>query len=101
MGLSRRIFTKEVKLAAVQRLEQGVSIGEVGDHPRCYLGLNCNCRFGGASTSDLSPSTMNDRMRYIVSSCRRSNTKSLRMQMKNSASPRNAASVSGSRMSAR
>jgi transposase len=29
MGLSRRIFTKEFKLAAVQRLEQGVSIGEV------------------------------------------------------------------------
>ena len=29
MGLSRRIFTKEFKLAAVQRLEQGVSMGEV------------------------------------------------------------------------
>ena len=29
MGLSRRIFTKEFKLAAVRRLEQGVSIGEV------------------------------------------------------------------------
>jgi transposase len=29
MGLSRRIFTKEFKLAAVQRLEQGVSLGEV------------------------------------------------------------------------
>ena len=29
MGLSRRMFTKEFKLAAVQRLEQGVSIGEV------------------------------------------------------------------------
>ena len=28
MGLSRRIFTKEFKLAAVRRLEQGVSIGE-------------------------------------------------------------------------
>ena len=28
MGLSRRIFTKEFKLAAVQRLEQGISIGE-------------------------------------------------------------------------
>ena len=28
MGLSRRLFTKEFKLAAVQRLEQGVSIGE-------------------------------------------------------------------------
>ena len=28
MGLSRRIFTKECKLAAVRRLEQGVSIGE-------------------------------------------------------------------------
>src|SRR5580693_8377009 len=29
MGLSRRIFTKEFKLAAVQRLERGSSIGEV------------------------------------------------------------------------
>src|ERR1700692_1629366 len=29
MGLSRRLFTKEFKLAAVRRLEQGVSIGEV------------------------------------------------------------------------
>jgi transposase len=29
MGLSRRIFTKEFKLAAVRRLEQGISIGEV------------------------------------------------------------------------
>ena len=28
MGLSRRLFTKEFKLAAVRRLEQGVSIGE-------------------------------------------------------------------------
>ncbi len=29
MGLSRRRFTREFKLAAVQRLEQGVSIAEV------------------------------------------------------------------------
>jgi transposase len=29
MGLSRRIFTKEFKLAAIQRLERGSSIGEV------------------------------------------------------------------------
>ena len=28
MGISRRLFTKEFKLAAVQRLEQGVSIAE-------------------------------------------------------------------------
>lgn len=28
MGLSRRQFTKEFKLAAVRRLEQGISIGE-------------------------------------------------------------------------
>ena len=28
MGLSRRQFTKEFKLAAVRRLEQGVTIGE-------------------------------------------------------------------------
>ena len=29
MGLTRRQFTKEFKLAAIQRLERGVSIGEV------------------------------------------------------------------------
>ena len=29
MRLSRRMFTREFKLAAVQRLEQGVSLGEV------------------------------------------------------------------------
>src|ERR1017187_6681498 len=29
MGLSRRQFTQEFKLAAVRRLEQGVSVGEV------------------------------------------------------------------------
>src|SRR6195256_4941431 len=29
MGLSRRQFTREFKLAAVQRLEEGVSLGEV------------------------------------------------------------------------
>lgn len=29
MGLSRRTFAKEFKLAAVQRLEQGASLGEV------------------------------------------------------------------------
>src|SRR5579863_5472218 len=29
MGVSRRMFTKEVKLSAVQRLERGVAIGEV------------------------------------------------------------------------
>jgi transposase len=28
MGLARRLFTKEFKLAAVRRLEQGVTIGE-------------------------------------------------------------------------
>ena len=29
MGLSRRMFTREFKLAAVQRLERGSSVGEV------------------------------------------------------------------------
>lgn len=29
MGLSRRQFTKEFKLAAIKRLEQGVPVGEV------------------------------------------------------------------------
>lgn len=37
MGLSRRTFAKEFKLAAVQRLEQGASLGEVARVPsvRC------------------------------------------------------------------
>ena len=38
MGLSRRMFTKEFKLAAVQRLEQGISMGEVAR----ALGVNPN-----------------------------------------------------------
>src|ERR1035438_1440600 len=38
MGLSRRRFTKEFKLAAVRRLEQGVSIGEAAR----ALELNAN-----------------------------------------------------------
>ena len=29
MGMSRRQFTKEFKLAAVRRLEEGVSLGEL------------------------------------------------------------------------
>jgi len=29
MGLSRRRFTREFKMAAIERLEQGVSVGEV------------------------------------------------------------------------
>jgi transposase-like protein len=29
MGMSRRQFTKEFKLAAVRRLEEGVSLGDV------------------------------------------------------------------------
>jgi len=29
MGVSRRAFTREMKLAAIQRLETGASIGEV------------------------------------------------------------------------
>src|SRR5579862_5946838 len=39
MGLSRRMFTKEFKLAAVQRLERGSSIG--GEVARA-LGVNPN-----------------------------------------------------------
>jgi transposase-like protein len=32
MGLSRRQFTREFKLAAVRRLEAGVSLAEVPDN---------------------------------------------------------------------
>ena len=46
MGLSRRTFTKEFKLAAVRRLEQGVSLGEVAR----ALEVNPNVlRAGGVS----------------------------------------------------
>ena len=44
MGLSRRLFTKEFKLAAVRRLEQGVSIAEVARG----LEVNPTCCTGGA-----------------------------------------------------
>src|SRR5471030_3069083 len=37
MGLSRRLFTKEFKLAAVRRLEQGVSIGETARLTGLYV----------------------------------------------------------------
>ena len=46
MGLSRRQFTKEFKLAAVRRLEEGVSLREVARalevNPMC-------CTVGGVS----------------------------------------------------
>ena len=38
MGLSRRQFTQEFKLAAIRRLEQGVSIGEVALAAEAYVG---------------------------------------------------------------
>ena len=34
MGISRRLFTKEFKLAAVRRLEQGVKIAEAAGVPK-------------------------------------------------------------------
>ncbi len=46
MGLSRRIFTKEFKLAAVRRLEQGFTIGEAA---RVVL-LSSNCVNGLGKT---------------------------------------------------
>ena len=48
MGLSRRIFTKEFKLAAVRRLEQGVSIGEAARALEVSLARTC-CTVGGRS----------------------------------------------------
>ena len=50
MGLSRRRFTREFKLAAVQRLEQGVSIAEVAR----ALEVNPNVlhRWGGSFGKD-------------------------------------------------
>ena len=38
MGLSRRQFTKEFKLAAIQRLEMGVSVAEVARASRACVG---------------------------------------------------------------
>ena len=46
MGLSRRLFTKEFKLAAVRRLEQGVSIAEVA------RGLEVNLAEARSSTGE-------------------------------------------------
>ena len=61
MGLSRRQFTKEFKLAAVRRLEQGVSIRGsgtcAGGRPQRYAAMaagvplqacsGCRCREAG------------------------------------------------------
>ena len=44
MRLSRRMFTKEFKLAAVQRLERGSSLGEVAR----ALEVNPNVPFANA-----------------------------------------------------
>src|ERR1700683_2304572 len=44
MGLSRRMFTKEFKLAAVQRLERGSSIGEVARALEGYRNVLHRCR---------------------------------------------------------
>ncbi len=55
MGLSRRTFTKEFKLAAVRRLEQGVSIGEVARelevNPVCCTAGDGNSARGGQRVS--------------------------------------------------
>jgi transposase-like protein len=48
MGLSRRQFTKEFKLAAVRRLEQGVAIAEVAR----ALEVNPNVRELSATMRD-------------------------------------------------
>ena len=47
MGLSRRQFTKEFKLAAVRRLENGVSIAEVARG--LEVNANVPCTAGGVS----------------------------------------------------
>ena len=49
MGLPRRLFTKEFKLAAVRRLEQGVSIGEVA------RGLEVNPNVAASLAARVSP----------------------------------------------
>ena len=55
MGLSRRQFTKEFKLAAVRRLEQGVSIGEAARALEVGLGLFCNFTIWRISCVPLHP----------------------------------------------
>jgi transposase-like protein len=42
MGVSRRLFTKEFKLAAVRRLEQGISIAEAARALEVSNRLLCN-----------------------------------------------------------
>jgi transposase-like protein len=46
MGLSRRRFTKEFKLAAIQRLEMGASLAEVA---RAFEVNPTYCSAGGGS----------------------------------------------------
>ena len=53
MGLSIRKFTKEFKLAAVRRLEQGVSTAEVA----WALEVNPNVLTAGGGSSGISPVT--------------------------------------------
>ena len=50
MGLSRRMFTKEFKLAAVQRLEQGVSLSEVARALEVNPGEQGALRFASCSS---------------------------------------------------
>jgi transposase-like protein len=54
MGLSRRQFTKEFKLAAVRRLEQGVSIAEVARALEVNPNVLHRWRRG---SSDMAPAT--------------------------------------------
>ena len=51
MGLSRRLFTQEFKLAAIRRLEKGVSIGHGG-----WKSTPTYCIAGGGS-SEPGPAT--------------------------------------------
>jgi transposase-like protein len=44
MGYSRRQFTKNFKIAAVRRLEQGVSIGEAARKPEVNANFSCRWR---------------------------------------------------------
>jgi len=50
MGLSRRHFTREFKLAAVRRLEMGASIAEVARSRGRLRSTLISCIIGGASS---------------------------------------------------
>src|SRR5258707_9837552 len=64
MGLSRRQFTKDFKLAAVRRLEQGISIAESGPRPGGRTQCFCSGGDGSSARGRGTPSLANGKQRW-------------------------------------